>query len=123
MFLLNGSKQEALIANAGFMRNSAQGKNKTYDRLEFGATYARPIGSYAWSASLNYYFLNFPEADENNHRTDQNYALATAISKPVNDWFTWGVNAGYTDNASTQTSTYQYQKLIIMTTATFNTGF
>lgn len=122
-FLLNGSKKEALIANAGYMRNEAEGMNKTYDRFEVGATYLRPIGSYSWNVGLNFYYLNFPIADENDHRTDENYSISTGVAKPVNDWFTWGVTGSYTDNPSTQTSTYQYQKFIIMTTATFNTGW
>jgi hypothetical protein len=123
MFLLNNSKQEALIATAGILHNAADGANKTYDRLEIGTTYARPIGTYAWNAGVSYYFLNFPTATPGNSRQDSNFALSTGISKPFNNWFTWGVTGAYTDNASSQTSTYQYQKFLIMTTATFNTGF
>lgn len=123
MFLLNNSKQEALIATSGFMHNDAQGVSKTYDRIEIGATYVRPIGSYSWNAGLSFYYLNFGAADSANHRTDENYSISSGVSRPVNDWFTWGVTGAYTDNASTQTSTYQYQKFIVMTTATFVTGW
>jgi len=123
MFLLNNSKQEALIANAGILHNDADGVNKTYDRFEIGTTYVRPIGAYSWNAGINFYYLNFGAADSANHRTDENYSLSTGVSRPMNDWFTWGVSGSYTDNASTQTSTYQYQKFLVMTTATFNTGW
>jgi TolA-binding protein len=119
-FMLNPEKREALMITSGLIRNSADGKNKSYDRFEVGTTYAKPFGTYAWNASLNYYYLTYPSATPG--RVDNNVMFSTGVSKPIKEWFTWGGFASYTTNASSQ-SAYEYEKFVVMTTATFNTLF
>jgi tetratricopeptide (TPR) repeat protein len=121
MFLLNQSKQEAIVPSGGILHNVAVGKNKSYDRFEVGTSYMRPIGAYAFNIGLNYYYLTYPSADPG--REDNYFSLSSGVSKPITEWFTWGVTASYTSNSSTQTDTYQYQKWLVMTTATFNAGW
>lgn len=120
MFLLDNSKQQSLSANGGFMRNEAIGNQKTYDRYEIGATYSRPVyTNWVWNAGLSYYYLNYADAG----RTDNNLTFSSGVAKPINDWFIWGLTAMYSTNNSTIPDQYEYQKYIIMTTATFNTMF
>jgi tetratricopeptide (TPR) repeat protein len=120
MFLIDKSKQEAFIAMGGIVRNDADGDNKIYNRFEIGSMYVHPIKSFGWNVALNYYYLSFPSASLG--REDNDLTISTGISKPLKEWFTWGLTASYADNISTQ-DTYVYTKLTIMTTATFNTLF
>ena len=105
----------------GLVRNAAVGDNKTYNRFEIGASYTRPISSWAWNIGLNYYYLTYPSAAVG--REDNDYMLTTGVSKPLRDWVTWGLSAAYTSNASSQSDAYQYSKWTVLTTASFNTAF
>lgn len=121
-FLLDNTRQEALLVNGGLGYNKAEGQNKTYKKLEVGVTYARPIGTYAWNAGLSYYYLTYPTTTPSNGREDNNTTFTTGFSKPIKDWFTWGVLGSYATNASSQAA-YSYNKITVLTTATFTSLF
>ena len=119
---LDKSRKQILSANLGYVINNAKGADKKYKRIEGGVVFVKPIKwDASWSLGLNIYSLKYdgPSAE----RTDLNSMLSTGISKPIRNWFTWGVIGSYTKNNSTDTSTYEYSKFLIMTTATFNTNF
>ncbi|NCN39631.1 hypothetical protein GW916_00120, partial [bacterium] len=115
-------KKEALAGTLRFVMNEAKGKEKTYQRLETGVTYAKPIwNSASWTSSLTYYLLNYQNSTLS--RKDNNVTLSTALAKPIKEWLTWSVVGNYTNNSSTESSSYSYDRYSIMTTATFNTAF
>jgi len=118
---LDKAKKNALIGNLGMTMNDAVGKNKKYNRLDFGATFTRPMKwGYAWNLGLNAYQVKYSDADPD--RSDFNVALSTGLDKPIRDWVTWSISATYTKNDSTNETTYEYSKFVILTQAVFNTN-
>ncbi|MBX3021671.1 MAG: tetratricopeptide repeat protein [Bdellovibrionales bacterium] len=121
MSFLDKAKKEVIMGNLGYVINGAKGKNKRYNRIEFGSTYVRPTNwGASWSLGLSAYKLNYNVA--NPSREDLNVTFTTGISKPVREWVTWGVIGSYTKNNS-NSSEYTYSKYMILTTATFTTNF
>ena len=121
VFLDSGRKQ-SIMPGFGITRNNAKGSNKTYNRYDLGATYARPMAwGCGWNIGLNYYQMTYQNLIPDK-RTDNDYTLTTGISKPIKDWVIWGLTGAYTKNASTDTS-FAYTKYTILTTATFVTNF
>ncbi|MGE4132358.1 MAG: hypothetical protein AB7F86_12020 [Bdellovibrionales bacterium] len=118
IFTLDKQKKESLTANFGYTINQAVGKNKYFDRIDFGASYSRPIG---WGSSLSLgfaaYWLNYSKSDDK--RKDFSNTLTVGFTKPIREWVTWSTTGSYSKNNSTVTSTYEYTRYIIMTTATF----
>ncbi len=122
MVFLDKSKKEAVIGNLGLGMNASKGKNKQFQRIEFGAMYLKPMKwGYSWNAALSAFNLNYNNSTEG--RKDFNVTLSTGIDKPIKEWMTWNVTASYTKNDSTQESTYEYSKWLIMTSATFTSIF
>lgn len=122
MVFLDKSKKEAVVGNLGFGLNDAKGKNKDYQRIEFGATYLRPMKwGYSWTFGLSAFNLSYNNSDDG--RKDFNVTLSTGIDKPIRDWVSWNVTAAYTKNDSSEESTYEYSKWLIMTSATFTSIF
>lgn len=118
---MDKTKKEALIGNLGFIYNNAEGKNKKYYRLDAGATYTRPMKwGYAWNVGLSAYRAKYSKADP--QRTDLNFAFTTSLEKPIRDWVTWSVSGTFTKNDSTDESTYEYDKFVILTQAVFTTN-
>lgn len=112
------AKKQAVITSLGLITNMAKGDNKTYYRLDAGVTYMTPTQWDAiWTGGLNVFRLEYPT--DTNGRKDTNLTVLTGISKPVKEWFIWGVNATYSVNNSTVANN-QYSKYTILTTATFN---
>ncbi len=119
IYFLDKTKKRAVIGSFGAVINTAQGKEKNYNRIEAGATYMAPTSwESTWMAGLAVYRLAYPDLSPT--RSDFNIAVNAGFSKPMTEWFTWGVNANYTNNTS-DLSTSQYSKYSLMTTATFNT--
>jgi hypothetical protein len=120
-YLLDKSNQQALLWNLDYVRNQAKGNNKLYNRYETGITYIKPVfWKSSWSVGLNYYLLDFPHYSTS--RTDNDLTLTTGLSKPIKEWFIWGLTASFTNNKSTATE-YDYSRYTVMTTATFTSIF
>lgn len=118
---LDKNKKEAIIGNAGLVMNAAKGKNVDYMRYDLGATYVKPTNwNASWLTSLSFYKLQYPDSDDS--RSDFNTTVMTGFSKPIREWFTWGATASYTKNDSNVDDS-EYNKYLIMTTATFVTNF
>ncbi len=95
-----------------YMHNVALGNEKTYNRIDVGATYVQPVWSeMSWTLGLSYYNMVYPYAAASTaERKDNDFSLTTGLSKPIRDWVIWGVNGTYTKNDSTVT-TYAYDKV------------
>lgn len=119
---LDKARKEAVIGSLSYTKNQAKGSEKLYTRYDGGVTYVRPMKwNASWSAGLAFYQAKYPNSALG--RSDFNTTLSAGISKPIKEWFTWGATGSYTKNNSTDTSTYEYSKYVIMTTATFATDF
>lgn len=120
-FYLDKGRKEILLANLGYTLNSAAGDNKTFNRIDLGATYSRP---FRWESTmavnLAIYSLKYPDASES--RDDFNTTLTFNVSKPIREWVKWDVAASYSKNNSNLEAN-EYSKYLIMTTATFTTSF
>ncbi len=122
MVFMDKAHKEALIANFGVGLNAAKGKNKKYNRIEAGVNYMRPMKwGYSWNAGLAVYNLDYSSSTDG--RKDLNVTFTTGVDKPIKDWVSWGVSAAYTKNDSTNETSYEYSKWMIMSTATFTTIF
>jgi outer membrane usher protein FimD/PapC len=109
------------MANLGFIYNKAEGIHKQYTRFDAGATYSRPVKwGASWNVALNVYQANYSKAEPK--RTDVNLALTTGFDKPIREWVTWSMSGTFTKNDSTNESTYEYDKYVIMTQAIFTTN-
>lgn len=119
---LDKARKEALVGSLAYIKNAAKGNDKKYNRIEAGVVYVRPTKwNASWNLGLNIYSLKYPESTTS--RSDFNSMLSVGFSKPVRDWVTWGVVGSYTKNNSTDTTSYEYSKFMILTTATFVTNF
>ncbi len=119
---LDKARKEALVGSAGYVMNAAKGGDKKYKRIEGAVIYVRPTKwNASWSVGLNLFSLKYPQSTTS--RSDFNSTISTGITKPIRDWVTWGVIGSYTKNNSTEKTTNEYSKYLIMTTATFNTNF
>ncbi|HAG91733.1 MAG TPA: hypothetical protein DCL41_07665 [Bdellovibrionales bacterium] len=115
-------RKEALAGSLKASLNQAKGKEKIYQRYETGITYARPVmKDSSWATSLNYYILNY--VNSSNGRKDNNITVSTSFAQPLKEWFTWSVVASYSNNSSTVSSSYAYDRYSVMTTGTFTTAF
>lgn len=119
---LDKSRKEALVGSLSYTKNQAKGSEKLYSRIDGGVSFVRPTKwNASWNAGLNFYQVKYPNSALG--RSDFNTTLSAGLTKPIKEWFTWGATASYTKNNSTDTSTYEYSKFLIMTTATFVTDF
>ena len=118
---LDEARKEAVIGNLGVTMNDAKGMNKYYNRYDLGVTFTRPMKwGYAWNAGLAAYQVTYSKATLD--RTDFNLAFSTGVAKPIREWFTWSVSGTYTKNDSTNETTYEYDKFVILTQAVFTTN-
>jgi hypothetical protein len=67
------------------------------------------------------YQLDYNKADDIRH--DRNFVFTTGLDKPIKDWLTWSVSGSYTNNNSNIRSSYEYDKYVILTSATFTKIF
>jgi len=108
------SKTKIMTTEAAVTMNSAAGKNMTYNRFDLALGWIQP---FYWdttaSAKLGYYFLTYPEHVD--VRTDNNLTLTLGATKKINDVFSAGLSASYSDNMS-NTKTYTYKKWTTMLT-------
>lgn len=122
-FIINKARKEIVSGTLGYTVNDAKGDAKYYSRIDLGTTYFRPFQwgkeKATWLAGLSVYTLDYSKATPK--RKDVNTTFTTGFSKPVKDWMSWGVIATYSSNASNST-TNDYSKYTVMTTATFNYG-
>ncbi len=119
-FVLGKDKKRALIASAGLSLADAKGKNKTYNRIDLGAIYATPAKK--WKDTnliygLSVYTLDYNKSSDS--RKDNNFSLLAGFSRPLTKLWNFGVNATYTNNASS-TDAYQYSQYALMSTFSFN---
>lgn len=121
-FYRDKTRKEALTANLGYILNSASGKNKRFTRYDIGATYSRPMKwGYSWNVGLSTYVLDYFKSTDK--RNDVNVVFTTGIDKPIREWVTWSVSGSYTQNDSTEETSYEYSRWLILTSATFTGNF
>lgn len=120
MFFRDKSLKKAVLANFGLVNNAAQGKNKTYFRIEGGVTYMAPVRKDdSWNLGLAVYNLNYGSSTDN--RKDTNVSLTLGYGHPFAEWALGNLTLNYTNNQSNVT-TNQYSKYSAMATCTFNWG-
>jgi hypothetical protein len=120
-FFLDKGRKKALSGSLGYVLNPAEGKNRRYNRLEGGVSFAQPWKwETNWNVGLSVFSLKFPDAS--NSRSDFNLSLTSGLTKPVKEWLLWGISGAYTKNDS-NVKTQEYSKFTVMTTATFITNF
>lgn len=116
--ILDNTGKRALVANAGYVLNNAQGANKYYDRYELGATVVQPTKwDASWNVGLSFYSLKY--AKNSNNRSDRNVTFTTGLTKPVREWVSWNVSGSYSNNAS-NVSANAYSKYTLIASAIFN---
>ncbi len=119
--LLDSQGRRILMGNLGLVLNDAEGKNRSYQRVELGANYLRPgFWGSVWMLGFAAHKLDFPKAES--ERSDTSLSLRTSFNKPLLDWLTWGLNASFTNNKSTSQRN-NYDKFTVMSTLSFDQVF
>jgi hypothetical protein len=119
-FLLGKDRKRAVIASGGLTLADAKGNNKTFNRIDLGAIYSTPAKK--WKDTNLIYGLSIFTLDYNkssDNRKDNNFSLLAGFSRPLNKIWNLGVNATYTNNAST-VDDFQYSQYALMSTLSFN---
>ena len=119
---LNEKRKKILMSYLGLVLNMAEGKDKSYNRIEAGATFIKPLHWWetTWSFGLAIYQQKFDDATTK--RTDFNSAVTSSISRPVNKWLSSSLALGYTNNAS-DVSSNKYDKYTITVNLISKTNF
>lgn len=114
-------KTKILTSEASLTFNQAQGKNVTYNRVDFSVGYIQPFyKETSATCKLAYFYLNYPLKSDN--RLDHSYTLTAGLSKKLNDTFSTGLLANYNINNST-TDTYTFKKWTALLTLSALTAF
>jgi TolA-binding protein len=113
IYFVDRTKGKTLVYDAGLSFNDADGKNYTYQRLDFAVNYILPITLWdlTLSTKLGYYIATYDSDDD---REDKNLSLNMTFIRYLNDWLSMNVTVGYTDNAS-NIDTREYDKYSIGT--------
>jgi hypothetical protein len=119
---LDKSRKRLLTSYAAVILNDAVGKNRTYQRFDLSSTYMRPMNWWKsnWTFGLTVYQISFNE--NANDRVDVNYNLATGLSRPINKWLNWSLNAAYIQNNSTVDS-FTYSRYTLTSNFIATTDF
>ncbi|NQZ00101.1 MAG: hypothetical protein HRT45_05460 [Bdellovibrionales bacterium] len=119
---LDKTRKKLLTSYAALVMNNAVGKNRTYQRIDLSSTYMKPLNWWKsnWTFGLTMYQINF--VDNSNNRSDINYNLATGISRPINKWLNWSLNAAYIQNNST-IDTFTYSRYTLTSNFIATTDF
>ena len=129
-FFMSKSRKKVVSVTGALTLNQADGKERTYQKIEVGVNHVRPMKwkDASWNVGLSLYYHTYPDQDTDTDssgvqaRTDKNTALNLGLSKPFTDWFIWGVSGNYTVNNSTDDNN-TFSKYSVTTTATFNKLF
>lgn len=121
MFLVSPDKTHVVTANGAYTLNEAAGKSITYNRIDLGVGFIRPLP--IWSLSTNfkfdYYLLTYPE--NTTGRIDNDYTFTAGLSRKVDDVWNAGLLMTYCANNS-NVSTYEYNKWTAMLTLSASLG-
>ncbi|MEO0336439.1 MAG: hypothetical protein AAF202_08595, partial [Pseudomonadota bacterium] len=119
---LDQARKRLLTSYASAILNNAVGKNRTYQRFDLSSSYLRPLNWWnsTWTFGLTVYQISF--VDNANDRVDINYNLATGISRPINKWLNWSLNAAYIQNNSTVDS-FTYSRYTLTSNFIATTDF
>jgi tetratricopeptide (TPR) repeat protein len=121
LFFLDAARKEAIIGTAGYVMNNAKGDDKKYNRIELGALYMRPVlQDSSLAAGLNYYTADYNKAAID--RTDTNLSISSSLTRAWSETVTMALTGVYSVNSS-NLSANEYNKFMVMTTATFKTNF
>ncbi|OQW48420.1 MAG: hypothetical protein A4S09_04380 [Proteobacteria bacterium SG_bin7] len=120
MKFLNVKKDQIASGDLGYSINNARGNDYYYSRLDLKGTYIAP---WKWGstgvASLGYYLTDFSK--KTTPRSDSNYSLNLAMSKPINDAIQGTLTANYTIQKSTDSgSTFNKWSLMYLITANYD---
>lgn len=114
LHFVSDDKTKIMTTEVALTQNNAAGRNTTYNRLDLALGWIQP---FYWdttaTAKLGYYFLSYPEHTDS--RTDNNLTLTLGGIKKLNDVFSAGLVATYSDNMSNATA-YTYKKWTTMLT-------
>ncbi len=119
---LNEKRKKILMSYLGFVLNTADGKDKKYQRIEAGATFIKPLHWWesTWTLGLSVYQQTYPDASTK--RTDLNTGVNTSLSRPINEWLNFSLALAYNNNGS-DVSSNQYSKYTVTTNLISKTSF
>jgi hypothetical protein len=111
---VNSEKTQIVQTETALTMNQAQGLNTSYNRVDLGLTYVRPV---MWdtvaNAKLGFFYLNYPQNP--NERTDTSWTLSAGASKKLSELYTVGGITSYNINSSSVDAN-QYKKWSAMVT-------
>lgn len=120
MLFLDESKKKMILGFLGYVLNAADGKNKTFGRVELGTIYSAPwtkFKNFTWNTGFSTYLMNFSKADET--REDRNMTLLFGTNKMINENWAWSTSGSYVINSSDQSS-FAYNKYSVFLNISYN---
>lgn len=121
MKFLNKERNTLVSGDVGYSINNSKGSDYYYSRIDLKGTYMTP---WKWNstgvASLGYYLADYSK--KASPKSDSNYSLNLAMSRPISEAMTGTLTANYTIQKSTD-ETYSYNKWSLMYMVTANYDF
>ncbi len=113
IIVLNKDLERYLIPEFSYRIHDAKSSTYAFNRMDIGVTFTTALwSSFVWNNRLAYFISNYEST-----RTDNNYTVATGLSRRLNSNWNWGVIASYIVNDST---TNRYNKYNVLTNFSFN---
>ncbi|OYZ11968.1 MAG: hypothetical protein B7Y39_19005 [Bdellovibrio sp. 28-41-41] len=109
--LLTQTGDKSILADIGYVSNTADGKNNTYSKILVAGTYSFPWSAkYKGSARLDYSDLKYP--DNSNERKDTIYGFTLGASQDLNKRNNISLTLSYLMNNSS-VDAYKYNKMLV----------
>lgn len=109
--LLNTTGQKSVLADVGYVLNTSDGKNNTYNKMILAATYSFPWSAkYKGSARVDYTDMKYP--NNSNERKDTIYGVTVGASQDINKRNNISLTFSYLVNGSNIES-YKYNKMLL----------
>ena len=109
--LLTQTGDKSVLADIGYVSNTADGKNNTYSKILVAGTYSFPWSAkYKGSARLDYSDLKYPE--NSNERKDTIYGFTLGASQDLNKRNNISLTLSYLMNNS-NVEAYKYNKMLV----------
>lgn len=121
-FFLDAAKTHNLMGYLGYAMNAADGDEKYFTRFEVGTTYTTQLSiikNAALSTGLVLYLQEYGKSSDN--QEDQFISASLGFHKIQNEQWSWGVNASYAQNASTD-DTSEYDKYVVASSIKYSWG-
>ena len=122
LLFLNDKKDRILIPEGSITMNQAAGRNTSYERLDLGLGYLRPVWKDTTAnVKLAYYLLQYPEKIPA-LRTDNSVTASFGLSRRLSDIWNAGFLGSYNINNSNEEAN-TYNKFTVMLTMSAAVGF